>query len=42
MDRIEKAPRRIEIRKAGGDDNMEPEMVKWMSEEEKRWLHIIY
>lgn len=42
MKEIEKAPRNIKIEKAAGDDNIESKTMKWMDEEEKRWLHIIW
>lgn len=41
MEETEKALRNIKIKKTPRDENIEPEMVKWMGEEEKIWLHII-
>lgn len=38
IDEIEEGIRKIRIGKAGGADNIDPEMVKWLGKEGKKWL----
>lgn len=35
MEEIEQILKHIKVRKASGEDNIEPKLIKWMDEEEK-------
>lgn len=41
MEEIEHALKSVQVGKASRGENIFPELIKWMSEEGKRWLHSI-
>lgn len=41
LEEVEDALRNIKVGKAGGEDNIAPEMMKWIGREGIKWMHII-